>query len=598
MLLRPSRSTEPAPASDRSARRIPSLHRAGAGLVLAGSFAWLLDRVAAPGPDLQNYAEWGEAALHGDIFRIGGPTLSPMGVPASVWAPGGGLILSVAGSAAGRMVAWLAAVLFWWSITRLVAVAARGRIELIVLGTALAFVGTHAGYYSTVHATESLALSLTAFLAVAALRQAPVSAADAWTVGAASGLLLLTRPQLLPYAGLACALLLYRGLVAGSLRSVRWWLAALGPSALFLALAAAQLAFVNRWMTGSVLSSPWVFGSGAFSSVDLSDPEWAAVLVHPWHGLLAYHPLYGVAFVALLAGIGDRSASAAWRALLIAVVVVTLSQVFLQAAWFCWWMGTDTFGMRGMSVSSVVLVPLLVDRMARLEDRGRGITGWLLASVAAALWSYLLLLRNDSNFFGYDALLTAQGGSLRKWAPALAVLVVAAIVSARVERRPRAAVLAAASALWALAFLYLAQRAFAGMRQVPALPLAGIALVLAAVLHLLLRSVACGAGVAPRADRGIAALLAVVMVVVTARFAGLAVQTEKVIASGLPPPRPFRHVATVPLQAIAASYREYLRVPGFEGKKAALASYLAAAGALPPPGPPAPAKSVARPPSP
>jgi len=40
-------------------------------------------------------------------------------------------------------------------------------------------------------------------------------------------------------------------------------------------------------------------------------------------------------------------------------------------------------------------------------------------------------------------------------------------------------------------------------------------------------------------------------------------------------------VATIPLQAIEASYREYLRVPGFERKKRALAGYVVEASADP-----------------
>ena len=45
---------------------------------------------------------------------------------------------------------------------------------------------------------------------------------------------------------------------------------------------------------------PYVYGGAGFTSVDLWHPELRAVLVHPWHGLLSYHPLYGVAFAAVV----------------------------------------------------------------------------------------------------------------------------------------------------------------------------------------------------------------------------------------------------------------------------------------------------------
>ena len=68
-----------------------------------------------------------------------------------------------------------------------------------------------------------------------------------------------------------------------------------------LVLAVFQSAIVNRWMTGSPVQPPYVYGGFGFQSMDLLHPQMGTVLTHPWRGLLAFHPLYGVAFIALLA---------------------------------------------------------------------------------------------------------------------------------------------------------------------------------------------------------------------------------------------------------------------------------------------------------
>jgi len=115
---------------------------------------------------------------------------------------------------------------------------------------------------------------------------------DVLFVGTLCAFLIVIRAYCVIYAALALGGMLYR-LATQTPKLSRWrWLGWGATAALPLIGALVQLAFVNRWMTGSPFRSTYGFGFGAFASLDWTHPELLAVLAHPWHGLLVYHPLY------------------------------------------------------------------------------------------------------------------------------------------------------------------------------------------------------------------------------------------------------------------------------------------------------------------
>lgn len=82
----------------------------------------------------------------------------------------------------------------------------------------------------------------------------------------------------------------------------------LTSSLLPIAIGFIQVGMVNHWMTGDFFSSTYYFGNEEFKSVDFAHPEFLAVLFHSWHGLLTYHPLYALGFIALvLLALQERS---------------------------------------------------------------------------------------------------------------------------------------------------------------------------------------------------------------------------------------------------------------------------------------------------
>jgi hypothetical protein len=559
--------------------------------------------VASPsnGPDFGFYLDWSDAALSGDIFRLRGDVASPVGIPLTQWSAGTGLLFALGRLFLGPLVELrdgalavgsISALVFWGSLLALLLRATSER-GLVLFGLGAAFLGTHAGFYSLSHASESLAFGAGALmLALLTTRRPWGLASDVW-MGGAAALLGLVRAQHVLYA--LPALLLsaarswreQRGI--GAARRVVGFGLLLLPSA----LVAAQTAIVHRWMTGSLLRSPYTFGGEGFTSLDWRDPEILAVLANPYHGLLAYHPLYGLGLVALVVCIAhapSRDERAVWVAGLVAVA----AHIYLHAAWHVWWLGTLTFGMRGMSLSAIVLVPALVRAVGRTRSGSARRALWLLASTLACLWSFLLLWQKYSYFYLWSDLLAAQASAAQSLlepsaaAPLLFGVALVGLVAAwcRAGALHRSA-LGPAALLAGLSVGYLISRTLRrwtrrGAQEelrVEVLVLALLVLVCALVAlemwrlrtRHVSRAIQGGVGWA-----GIASLVASLGL-----FVGLAVKTEWRIAAGVPPPREFRAVSSVVLDQVREAYYEYEPIPGFDAKKDRLLRYLKANGIEP-----------------
>ncbi len=335
--------------------------------------------VGRAGPDFDHYLDWSRAFSRGDIFQLRSAILSPNNVPLTQWSHGTGLILALPQALTGQKfgpgpsaiaVGWLAGLVFWWAMGRLLFRAAGGDVPLALFGLGAAFVGTHAGFYSHTYGSESIGYALAGVLALSLFPIGRWRIRESLVGGAAAALLIIVRPNLAIFALPAAAVLAARALGARrpagqttAIVAIAWLI---GTSLVgFL-----EVGLVNRWMTGDYLHPPYVYGGDGFHSVELASPQFLAVLLHPWHGLLAYHPVYAIGMAAtiyliLLPGPG-------WERLgWVVLGVLVLAQLYLQASWYVWWLGTGTFGQRGMSITAVLLVPALVTATARGRS-GRG----------------------------------------------------------------------------------------------------------------------------------------------------------------------------------------------------------------------------------
>ena len=542
-------------------------------LCFAALRLWVLGN---DGPDFGQYIEWGYAAILRDIFELRSEVLSPGGVPFNVVASGPGILFATTFRAFGESVAfrnaayltgWLAAMVFWSCSVLTLRREACGDRSLTLFGLGALFVGTHAGWYSHVYSTEVFASAFTAALWALAISGRRLVLLECLAAGALTALLLLVRPYLVLYAIAPLGLIVLAGMRDGNRRASIVALRVLAVMAP-VAVACAQYAWVNRWMTGSSLRPPYVFSGFGFHSVDFLHPEIAAVLTHPLHGLLAYHPLYGVAFAAIVVQAWrDRERRWAYVATLIAVVV----HVWVHASWYVWWLGGGSFGMRGLTPAALPLTVGLVDVIRRGIEHDRRLTLlWVRASVLACAWSFALLLRGNTQFYTWSELLAAQrwalwtiGGAITFWS--INSIAHRSWANAALNR---AEIRYSALMLLGLVVGYLVTASEA--RSLPANAVA-ISLVLAIAATL----------VAQAPDWMMSGLRPVLLTVALGVFVGqsilfgrLAMNTEERLASGPPTPRQFRYVASAPIDEISQSYAEYTRVRGFDRKKRLLRHFM------------------------
>src|SRR5262249_28085006 len=111
------------------------------------------------------------------------------------------------------------------------------------------------------------------------------------------------------------------------------------------------------------------------------------------------------------------------RLLRLALAGVLLMHIYIHAAWYCWWLGGFTFGMRGLAIASVALVPVFIRHLDRELQKGRTINGWVAMGALAGVWSYLLLLRGTTKYFTLRQLVGDQWQELCRF-PNLLPLVI------------------------------------------------------------------------------------------------------------------------------------------------------------------------------
>jgi hypothetical protein len=558
-------------------------------LMLGGLFA--LTTLAAPwGADSERYLHWARAFWTGNVFALESETISTTGVPLSQWSHGPGLIAALAVWPMGRLSLKAMGLLFalgtFVLFARTLLVAARGRAADALVLLAVALTGTHLGFYSVVHSSESLSFLPIAGMTWWICSRRQVRLPDAFALGAFAYLLVITRVQLVIYCGPVAVWLLWTLLSDpeyGAGRRLRLVLA-LALVGLPVVLALLQVGAVNAFMTGSPLASPYSFRGEGFSSFDPRHPELGAILAHPWHGLLAYHPAYAIAFAALVAA-AWRAPTWKWRATLWAFVAAMLLHLYLQASWYAWWLGLGSFGMRGLSMWFIPAIPALAPLL-----RTRLRAPLLAALLLCCVWSFLLLAQTVSTavysqHYTAGALLRAQLASLwalaRGGAPAAAALaVVATLVVDRRAGRQEILTRAAANALLCLYLFYLVDldlhrlallRRHALLHAVWLVPTALLLPRLTAALQRHLDGTAAPfAGRTPRAATAVLGTL----VVVTSLVFGVGLARMRVRGAHASATPAYAYRSTFQVEEIKASYDEYVQVPGFEGRKQALKTFV------------------------
>lgn len=558
------------------------------GVTLGVGALALLQQVGL-GPDFATYRQWTYALLRGDIFAIRGHVAATSGVPLSLASPGPGAVLAAGDAAFGRRVfgvrgdlllCWLGVLAMGWALVGLLRRLTEGNRPLVLLLAAVGFLGTPLGYYAAAYASETMTLVLLALLAYWVVCRERWGLFDALVVGALGGLLIWVRAQLAPYVLVGGGLVAFR-LYRQHTPPARWLL--LGSvSAIGLLAGALPVLLVNQWMMGSYLSSAYQFGDEAFHSVDWAHPNLLAVLAHPWHGLLAYHPWYLLGFGAGVYLLMTRRPLAE-RLAYASVLVVVLLHVYLQGAWYCWWLGLNTFGMRGLAVTAVPLLALSAIMLTERIRQGRRIWDFLVLTLVAVVWSFLLYLQGVTNFMTYGGLLRGQWGALKEplTVVSLAVSGVIGVLGALRggDRKERWLVGSAAgvASLWLNGVLgHWVVRLLSGREQAlwAVWLWVGIVVAVGVALVTWLRAPGLQARLRRAPEIVIGTLFACVLAHGSYRFFVLARNTEQYLSEDPPRRKRFRRTSDVLWPELEKTYLEYLGVPGFEEDKARLKGFL------------------------
>lgn len=569
------------------------------------------------GPDNTFYLRWSRAAVEGDIQSIYSRIQSPTGLPLIQWSAGPGLAAApllgllhtppadalsrlaelsyhlffppIVDAHAFHLTAAVFAVLLWLTLTKLFLIITGGSIRWSFFGLACAFSGTHLGYYSLAYGAELLPLAPMALLAVELAKPMRSRLGGVFLVGSCAAILIMIRPYLALYAA--------PSLVVAALRV---WRHAGGQRYFLLALLAGlpvlgigQVAMVNDWMAGDWKKSTYAYGDGNFKSLDFASPEIAAVLIHPLHGLLVYHPMYLIGFAAMVFLL-FRAPTLSERSLWGSFIFVMAAHLWIQSAWYQWWLATTvTFGMRGMAIVGVPCMAALLRVIAQLRTSPVG-SGWLkgLTLLVGLMsgWSWLLMIRGPTDYFTYADLLTSQLGAVGDllapgrvgtlvFAGVFTTISLSRFLAASNEDRTWSTMQqVAAIFLGALALDFLFQGWIDNVVDFAYYGLGFATVALAALCYRIRGRFAWKAGPLP-GKAGVACLL--VLVIMLGYFAHVAIPTQQQLSEGITSERSYEWKGAFYVTEVQGGYLDYLKIPGFEEKKERLKHFIEPYGLLP-----------------
>ena len=530
--------------------------------------------IAKGGTDFDRYMYWGLAFKYADIFQLRSSTLSPCHIPYSQWSFGPGLIFSIGlffSKLSGALyVGWVFTALFWVTFTGVLRSVTGDRKGLVMLGLLLTFIGTPLGYYSSNYSSESLSYAClsAALYWLLAGRNAP-RVIDHLIVGVCLSLLVAIRPQLVVYCLPLLALIyfdLYQAYKTELLTRLKMG-AYLAASHLPLLLSVTATGVINYWMTGSVLSSPYIYSHGLFKSMEWLDPEFLAILANPFHGLLIYHPLYLLLFVVLVAlmfYVEGRPAKIG-----IGIVVMSiLAHLYIHAAWYWWWLA-DSFGMRGVSISAVFLIPAFIYLLMRLQQRKWAYYALLSTATLSACWSFAMLLQPEAICLDFNGISIVATKSFQfvtgnlvllsvLFATALAVSFVIPFTD-RVER-------SIAAALNSLLAFYLSYNVWL-MRKNDLYYIYFIAISVVILVTLLSNANAAFL----KKPAGLSLLIVYGSCLFL--FARMSLSTADVIRSSSADTSSYKYISSIDVDLIDMCYRQYVDISGYEEKKQKLRAF-------------------------
>jgi hypothetical protein len=316
-----------------------------AGIVGVG---FLLAEALQPGPGFGIYPWWSQALRSGNPDVLPSTTLSPTGFPLLHWYPGTGYLLLIPQS---FVVLFLT---LGWCGMRTFARTVDGHTPLTLFGVAMLLIGTNSGYYLRLIGSEEYSFVLLLALVAVPWLAEQVRMAELITMGSLTGLLLFVRPQTILGAFPALVMAVWRFWQT----SAHWRTCLQGFACLVLtfAIGLSMVLQFNYWMTGSVFSSPYLFGNAEFQAVDHSARYLYKVLFDASAGFFSNHPLHIVGLFALVVNVCSVRRPGSERLFFAAALLCALLQIWMISGYYGWSGGAWIFGSRYLLLLSIYSV--------------------------------------------------------------------------------------------------------------------------------------------------------------------------------------------------------------------------------------------------
>lgn len=566
---------------------------------VAAVLLFILATIVGPsGADVKRYLQWAKVFVTHDFNHVRSETLSVTGLPLTQWSHGPGLILSMPylllGNAAVRAIGLFFSVFTISFIVLLILRLLKGDALATILFISLSLLGTQFGFYVFVHSSESMSFMPIAGIVYWLLTRQKYSVSDTMVLGLFSYIIVIVRLQLILYCIPAFVLVMIDELMSHEkktklVRLILKMIVFIVP--IFAALL--QIGIVNRIMTGSILHSPYTFGDEEFRSLDLRHLQIAAILFHPWHGLISYHPIYLIC-LPVIVYILNRVRSFRVKIFLILFAAVAVTHIVIQGAWYVWWLGQGTYGMRGLSAFFVLLTPLLA-LYYRYADKPEHV---IIMSLVCSIWSFLLLYATTISYFQYytfNSLLLSQLRMLKvlyeDWIPLylLIAMLLAFWLSKNVNARERL-VFVSTTILCLLYVFYLSKLVFNRVYFLESLSFFHriINFVTSILIPVTLRRLQSNTivrigkrlkserfrVVLRRFDTSVMLIVLPIFIITVAIFAIFFSQLPKITENAQKVKREYSYRAAFQVEEAITSYYEYLEVPGFQKDKKRLEAFI------------------------
>jgi hypothetical protein len=362
---------------------------------------------AKPAADWPRYLDWEHYFISFDLSVLARYPKSLRGLPLVQWQYGAGLLPAMLHLVFRHpnSVQTTSALLGVANLLLFIHVARNysKQWSLLSLAVASLLLFTPAGYYLNAYSSEGwiILLTLCGLCCVEWNRRQPHSLIYcAFALGVTCYFLLLVKSINIIICG-ALALIFLRDCyptIEKMIREFRSFAKVLIALVSVPVIALGYLQTFNYVTNGSILVNPYLFQDSEYSAISFGHMKVSEILFSSWHGLLFYHPLLTVPIYWF---IRSKQVSAVNFIVLAAIII----QVVIQSSWYCWWMGTATYGARGFCGVSVLLIYAVMrchqDRLMVVLNSSRN----LLILAAFATFESFLIRKGDTNFTDYISFL-------------------------------------------------------------------------------------------------------------------------------------------------------------------------------------------------